>query len=169
MCYKIVNDKTGKIINQSVICSATEPGTVNLNVDPIEPLSPNPDDILDEMMSTADFEAPLSRVDPVDSIPASMKSRTWQEKKRIMKSIKKSYNNDIFTPLNPSLRPTGNINIQHVPRPRQIKRQGLQKKKNSSFSETKGRRSHLCLYSLNLFFEMSQGSRAQTIEEKKQL
>ena len=31
------------------------------------------------MMSTADFGTPLSRVDPVDSIPASTKSRTWQE------------------------------------------------------------------------------------------
>ena len=31
------------------------------------------------MMSTADFGTPLSSIDPVDSIPASTKSRTWQE------------------------------------------------------------------------------------------
>ena len=37
------------------------------------------DTMLDEMMSTADFETPLSNVDPVDLIPASTKSKTWQE------------------------------------------------------------------------------------------
>ena len=37
MCYKLVDDETGKIINRSVIHSATEPGTKNLRVDPIEP------------------------------------------------------------------------------------------------------------------------------------
>ena len=79
MCYKLVDDETGKIINRSVIRSATEPGTANLRVDPIEPLPPDPHDILDEMMTTADFGTPLSSVDPVDSIPASTKSRTWQE------------------------------------------------------------------------------------------
>ena len=77
MCYKLVDDKTGKIINRSVIRSATEPGTANLRVDPIELLPTDPDDILDEMMSTADFRTPLSSIDPVDSIPASTKSRTW--------------------------------------------------------------------------------------------
>ena len=35
------------------------------------------DTMLDEMMSTADFEIPLSNVDPVDLIPASTKSKTW--------------------------------------------------------------------------------------------
>ena len=79
MCYKLVDNKTGKIINRSVIRSATEPGTANLRVDPIEPLPPDPHDILDEMMTTADFGGPLSKVDPVDSIPTSTKSRTWQE------------------------------------------------------------------------------------------
>ena len=68
-----------KIINRSVLRSATESGTANLCVDPIEPLSPDPDDILDEMMSTANFATPLSSVDPVDLIPPSIKSRTWQE------------------------------------------------------------------------------------------
>ena len=80
MCYKLVDDESGKIINRSVIRSATEPGTANLRVDPIEPLPPDPDDVLDEMMSAADFG--LSNVDPVDSIPASTKSKTWQEIER---------------------------------------------------------------------------------------
>ena len=76
MWYKLVDDETGKIINRSVICSATESDTANLRVDPIEPLPPGPDNVLDEMISTADFETPLSSVDPVDSIPASIKSKT---------------------------------------------------------------------------------------------
>ena len=71
--------KPEKTINQSVICSATEHGTVNLQTDPIEPLSPAPNHILDKMMSTAVFGTTLSCVDPVDSIPASKKSRMWQE------------------------------------------------------------------------------------------
>ena len=77
MCYKLVDDESGKIICCSVIRSATEPGTANLRIDPIEPLPFDADAILDEMMSTADFETPLSNVDPVDSIPASTKSKTW--------------------------------------------------------------------------------------------
>ena len=79
MCYKLVDDESGKIINRSVIRSATEPVTGNLRVDPIEPLPTDPHDILDEMISSADFGTPLSSVDPVDSIPASVKSKTWQE------------------------------------------------------------------------------------------
>ena len=88
MCYKLVDDECGKIICRSVIRSATEPGTANLRVDPMEPLphdatcNTDPDrsdTMLDSMMSTADFETPLSNVDPVDSIPASTKSKTWQE------------------------------------------------------------------------------------------
>ena len=78
MCYKLVDDETGKIINRSVIHFATEPGTANLCVDPIKLLPPDPHDILDEMISTADFGTLLSSVDLVDSIPASTKSRTWQ-------------------------------------------------------------------------------------------
>ena len=35
MCYKLVENETGKIINRSVIRSTTEPGTTNLRVDPI--------------------------------------------------------------------------------------------------------------------------------------
>ena len=88
MCYKLVDDESGKIVWRSVICSDTEPGTANLRVDPIEPLRPDairntePDVMLDEMMTSANFETPLSNVnmvDPVDSIPASTKSKIWQE------------------------------------------------------------------------------------------
>ena len=61
------------------IWTATESGTANLRVDPIEPLLPDADAILDKMMMCADFETPLSNNDPVDSIPASTKSKTWQE------------------------------------------------------------------------------------------
>ena len=78
MCYKLVDDESGKIICCSVIWSATEPGNANLRVDPIESLPSDADAILDEMMPTADFEIPLSYVDPVDSIPVSTKSNTWQ-------------------------------------------------------------------------------------------
>ena len=38
MCYKLVDDESGKIIYQSDIRSATEPDTANLCVDPIKPL-----------------------------------------------------------------------------------------------------------------------------------
>ena len=88
MYYKLVDDESGKIICQSVIRSATEPGTTNLRIDPIEPLPPDaihstePDTMLDEMMTAADFDTPFSDVnkkDPVDSIPAITKSKTWQE------------------------------------------------------------------------------------------
>ena len=81
MCYKLVDNETGKIINRSVIVlllNLTLPISV-LILDPIESLPADPDDILDEMMSTADFGTPLSSIDPIDSIPASIKSRTWQE------------------------------------------------------------------------------------------
>ena len=88
MCSKLVDDENGKIICRSVIWSATEPGTANLRIDSIEPLPPDairntePDAMLDELMTLVDFETPLSNVDmvdPVDSIPASTKSKTWQE------------------------------------------------------------------------------------------
>ena len=72
---------------RSVIQSATEPGTANLRVDPIEPLPPDtmnstePDAMLDKMMTVVDFDTPFSDVnkkDPVDSIPARTKSKSWQ-------------------------------------------------------------------------------------------
>ena len=66
MNYKLVDDESGKIICRAVIRSATEPGTANLRVDPIKPLSPDairntkPDAVLDELMTLADFETPFS-------------------------------------------------------------------------------------------------------------
>ena len=59
MCYKLVDDDSGKIICRSVIRSATEPGTATLRVDPIELLPSDADAIFDEMMTCADFETPL--------------------------------------------------------------------------------------------------------------
>ena len=91
MCYRLVDDETGKIICRSVIRLATEPGTANLQIDPIKPLPPDaiyntePGAMLDEMMTMADFNTPFSDVnkkDPFDLIPASTKSKTWQEIKR---------------------------------------------------------------------------------------
>ena len=41
--------------------------------------------MLDKMMTTADFNTPIadgSKKDPVDSIPTSTKSKTWQEIER---------------------------------------------------------------------------------------
>ena len=88
MCYKLVNDKSRKIVCRSVIWSATGPSTTNLQIDPIEPLPPDAipntelDAMLDEMMIFADFEISLSDVDmndPVVFIQASIKSKIWQE------------------------------------------------------------------------------------------
>ena len=68
MCHKLVYDESGKIVCRSVIRSATEPGTANLQVDPIEPLPPDtirntkPDAMLDEMMTSADFEIPFRKL-----------------------------------------------------------------------------------------------------------
>ena len=99
---------------------------------------------------------PLSHIESVDSIPATTKSRTWQEMKEDnYEDHEKDIQQHYFTLINQSRQQIGNIDIQQDPRPRQMKRRQLQKKKNSSFSETKGRRSHLCLNSLNLFFETS--------------
>ena len=79
MCWKLVDDNSGEIINWSIIRSAIEPGTANLQVDPLEPLpdpvkaaapvesSPTTDTILDDFMSLADFTTPLSSVpSPID-------------------------------------------------------------------------------------------------------
>ena len=88
MCYKPVDDESGKIVCRSVIRSATEPGTANLRIDPIELLPPDATSttelnaMLDKMMTRADFETLLSNIDmidPINSIPASTKSKTWQE------------------------------------------------------------------------------------------
>ena len=37
MCWKLVNDVSGEIVCRSTIRSAIEPGTTNLQVNPIEP------------------------------------------------------------------------------------------------------------------------------------
>ena len=110
MCYKLVDNETGKIINRSVIRSATEPGTANLRVDPIKPLPPDPDDILDETMSTADFETPLSRGDLVDSIPASTKSRTW---KKMEEDSYEEHEEDVQQRYSHSDQPKSTANKQH--------------------------------------------------------
>ena len=91
MCYKLVDDESGNIVCRSVIRSATEPGTANFRIDPIKPLPPDaihntePNAMLDELMTMADLKTSLSHLNeqnPVDSIPASTKSKTWQEMER---------------------------------------------------------------------------------------
>ena len=66
--------------------SAIEPGTTNLQVNPLEPrpeenfVSNQSNRLLNEYMSYVDFDTPFSRVedkDPVASIPSSTKSKTW--------------------------------------------------------------------------------------------
>ena len=51
MCWKLVNDNSGEIINWLTIRSVIDPGSANLQVDPLEPL-PNPvdddKDVLDD-------------------------------------------------------------------------------------------------------------------------
>ena len=88
MCYKLVDDVSGKIFCRSVIRSATTPGTANLCIDRIKILPPDaihstePDTMFDQMTILADFETPLSDVDkndPFDLIPSSTKSKNWQE------------------------------------------------------------------------------------------
>ena len=88
MYWKLVDDNSGKIICRSVICSATKPGSANLQVDPIKPLPKDAiidieeDTMLDKFMSFANFKTPLSHrdeEDPVDSIPVSTKWKAWQE------------------------------------------------------------------------------------------
>ena len=90
MCWKLVNDISEEIICRSTIRSAIEPGTANLQVDPLEPLvepvEPNKTDgLLDNFMSLADFDTPLlytMKLGPVDCIPACTTSKTWQDIKR---------------------------------------------------------------------------------------
>ena len=91
-----VDDNSGEIICRSPIRSAIEPSTANLQVDPLEPLTKsvepsepiendNNPDILDDFMSLAGFDTPLSHttlLDPVNSIPASTKSQVWQDTER---------------------------------------------------------------------------------------
>ena len=86
MYCKLVDDERGKTVCQSVIRSATEPGTANLYIDPIELLplnaiySTEPDAILDILMTMADLKTPLLHLnekDQIGLIPASTKSKTW--------------------------------------------------------------------------------------------
>ena len=85
MCWKLVDDNSEETICRSTIRSAIKLGAANLQVDPLEPLPKPVDDaadILDNFMSLADFETPLSHTTmpgPVDSIPASTKSQVWQD------------------------------------------------------------------------------------------
>ena len=61
MCWKLVGDNSGEIINCSTICSAIEPGSANLQVDPSELIAKPIDDtiyVLDDFMSLADFDTP---------------------------------------------------------------------------------------------------------------
>ena len=85
LCWKLVDDNSGEIICRSTIRSTIEPGSANLQVDPLEPIPKPVDDapdILGDFMSLADFKIPLSHTTlpgPVDLIPASTKSQVWQE------------------------------------------------------------------------------------------
>ena len=110
MCYNLVDDESGKIICPSVIRSATEPGTANLRIDSIEPLPSDTDAILDEMMSTADFETPLSTGDPVDSIPASTKFKTWQ---KMEQDNQLEHQEDVQQRYFHSSQPKSTVNKQH--------------------------------------------------------
>ena len=81
MCYKLVDEESGKIICRSVIRAATEPGSDNLRVDPIEPLPPT-DAQLDEMIETADFKTPVSSTSkevPPFSLPPTTDTMNWRE------------------------------------------------------------------------------------------
>ena len=75
------NHVHGEIINRSTIRSVIEPGSANLQVDPLEHIPKPIDDatnVLDDFMSLADFETPLSHTtspSSVDSVPASTKSQ----------------------------------------------------------------------------------------------
>ena len=82
MCWKLVDDDNGEIICSSTIRSTIEPGSANLQVDPINslpdpPVLPDTSDILDDFMSLVNFEAPITESGPVGSIPDSTKSRLW--------------------------------------------------------------------------------------------
>ena len=90
MCWKLVDDISGEIICRSTIRSAIEPGTANLQVDPVEPL-PDPIDTIDntensgllnDFISLANFETPLTPSSPIDIILDTTKSKLWQDVER---------------------------------------------------------------------------------------
>ena len=73
MCWKVVDDVSGEIICRSTIRSAVEPGTENLQVDPVEPRLEKCTELghdngllnnglLNEFMSLAGFDTPYSRM-----------------------------------------------------------------------------------------------------------
>ena len=90
MCWKLVDDNSGKITCGSIICSVIESGTANLQVHLIKPL---PDGaILDTeedvmfwwiyvigRLSNTIFSHTQKEKWPVDSVPISTKSKTWQD------------------------------------------------------------------------------------------
>ena len=91
MCWKLVDDNSGEIICRSTIRLAIEPGTANLQVDPIGPIpypiadpieNTNTSTILDDFMQLANFETSLSPSSPIDTIPESTKSKLWQDVER---------------------------------------------------------------------------------------
>ena len=95
------------------------PTFANLWIDPIEPLPPDaihstePDAMLDEMMILADFETPLSDVDKndrIDLIPASTKSKTWQE---MEKNRQVEHKEDVHQRYFHSSQPKSTANKQH--------------------------------------------------------
>ena len=84
VCYKLVDEESGKIICRSFIRVATKPGLSNLCVDPIEPLPPT-DAALDKMMETADFKTPVSsdsKEVPAFSLPSTTDTMNWREIER---------------------------------------------------------------------------------------
>ena len=147
MCWKLVDDNSGEIICRSTIRSVIEPSTANLQIDPLEPLNTsvqsleqiedNPNaSILDDFLSLADFEIPISHTTksgPVDSIPASTKSQAWQDIERSQLEVRILSRLTIMTSL-PSLY----------------------------ISEIMGRGLYLRGNNLNLFFETNLGSQDWT-------
>ena len=84
MCWKLVDDNSGEIICISTIQSVIEPGTANLQVNLLKPLSnekqENNEVTLDEFMLLADFDMLYSHMiekDHVASVHVSIKSKTW--------------------------------------------------------------------------------------------
>ena len=83
MCWKLVDEVSAELICRSTIRSVIEPGTANLQVNPLEPLElTKTNGLLDNFISLADFDTSLMKFGAVDSIPASTKSKTWQDIKR---------------------------------------------------------------------------------------
>ena len=64
-CWKLVDNVSREIICLCTTCSKIEPGTANLQVDPLEPRleenveSDQSDGIIDEFMSLTDFDTPF--------------------------------------------------------------------------------------------------------------